>query len=70
MSSHSPLQKSYTPEPEVCRPAVRQAQSSPAFQFTVEHASCGREWLGFPTGTKKGFDPDDPRHLSRVVILD
>jgi hypothetical protein len=26
--------------------------------------------LGFHTGTKKGLDPDYPRHLSRVVILD
>ena len=26
--------------------------------------------LGFHTGTKKGLDPDHPRHLSRVVILD
>jgi len=26
--------------------------------------------LGFHTGIKKGLDPDHPRHLSRVVILD
>jgi glucosamine--fructose-6-phosphate aminotransferase (isomerizing) len=26
--------------------------------------------LGYFTGLKKGFDPDQPRHLSRVVILD
>ena len=26
--------------------------------------------LGFHQGTKKGLDPDYPRHLSRVVILD
>jgi glutamine---fructose-6-phosphate transaminase (isomerizing) len=26
--------------------------------------------LGFHTGTKRGLDPDHPRHLSRVVILD
>ena len=26
--------------------------------------------LGFHTGSKKGLDPDYPRHLSRVVILD
>ncbi len=26
--------------------------------------------LGYFTGIKKGLDPDDPRHLSRVVILD
>jgi glutamine---fructose-6-phosphate transaminase (isomerizing) len=25
--------------------------------------------LGFHTGIRKGFDPDNPRHLSRVVIL-
>jgi len=26
--------------------------------------------LGLYTGVKKGLDPDVPRHLSRVVILD
>ncbi len=26
--------------------------------------------LGLATGLQKGFDPDRPRHLSRVVILD
>lgn len=26
--------------------------------------------LGLYTGLKKGFDPDQPRHLSRVVVLD
>jgi len=25
--------------------------------------------LGFHTGMRKGFDPDNPRHLSRVVVL-
>lgn len=25
--------------------------------------------LGFHTGVRKGFDPDNPRHLSRVVML-
>lgn len=25
--------------------------------------------LGFHTGIRKGFDPDNPRHLSRVVVL-
>jgi fructoselysine-6-P-deglycase FrlB-like protein len=28
------------------------------------------ELLRFHTGTRKGFDPDDPRHLTRIVILD
>jgi glucosamine--fructose-6-phosphate aminotransferase (isomerizing) len=26
--------------------------------------------MGLYTGVKKGLDPDSPRHLSRVVILD
>jgi glucosamine--fructose-6-phosphate aminotransferase (isomerizing) len=26
--------------------------------------------LGFHTGIKKGFNPDEPKNLSRVVILD
>jgi glucosamine 6-phosphate synthetase-like amidotransferase/phosphosugar isomerase protein len=26
--------------------------------------------LGVTTGVKKGFDPDRPRHLSRVVMLE
>jgi glutamine---fructose-6-phosphate transaminase (isomerizing) len=26
--------------------------------------------LGFHTGIRKGFDPDNPRHLSRVVMLE
>jgi glutamine---fructose-6-phosphate transaminase (isomerizing) len=26
--------------------------------------------LGFHTGIRKGFDPDQPRHLTRVVMLD
>jgi len=26
--------------------------------------------LGFHTGVKKGFNPDEPKNLSRVVILD
>jgi glutamine---fructose-6-phosphate transaminase (isomerizing) len=26
--------------------------------------------LGFHTGIRKGFDPDNPRHLSRVVLLE
>ena len=26
--------------------------------------------LGFHTGLRKGFDPDQPRHLTRVVMLD
>jgi len=25
--------------------------------------------LGFHTGVKKGFNPDEPKNLSRVVIL-
>ncbi|MFN8009414.1 MAG: SIS domain-containing protein [Terriglobia bacterium] len=27
------------------------------------------QWLGYFTGLKKGFDPDHPRNLNRVVIL-
>jgi glucosamine--fructose-6-phosphate aminotransferase (isomerizing) len=26
--------------------------------------------LGYHTGVKKGFNPDEPKNLSRVVILD
>jgi glucosamine--fructose-6-phosphate aminotransferase (isomerizing) len=26
--------------------------------------------LGYQTGVKKGFNPDEPKNLSRVVILD
>jgi glutamine---fructose-6-phosphate transaminase (isomerizing) len=26
--------------------------------------------LGFHTGLRKGFDPDQPRHLTRVVMLE
>ena len=26
--------------------------------------------LGFHTGMRKGFNPDNPRHLSRVVMLE
>ena len=25
--------------------------------------------MGFYTGLRKGYDPDSPRHLSRVVVL-
>ncbi len=43
-TSDSPLQKSHAlaeilSQPEVCLSAFELAQSSPAFQFTVEHAS-------------------------------
>jgi len=26
--------------------------------------------LGYHTGVKKGFNPDEPKNLTRVVILD
>jgi hypothetical protein len=26
--------------------------------------------IGLNTGLKKGLDPDNPRHLSRVVVLE
>ncbi len=49
-TSDSPLQESHTlaeilSQPEVWLSALQQAQSSPGFQFTVEHASSTREWL-------------------------
>jgi fructoselysine-6-P-deglycase FrlB-like protein len=28
------------------------------------------QWLGLHTALAKGLDPDHPRHLSRVVMLD
>jgi glucosamine 6-phosphate synthetase-like amidotransferase/phosphosugar isomerase protein len=28
------------------------------------------QFLGFHTAIRKGFDPDQPRHLTRVVMLD
>jgi glucosamine--fructose-6-phosphate aminotransferase (isomerizing) len=41
--------------PEVARPAA---------------AVIAGQLLGFRTGIRKGFDPDQPRHLTRVVMLD
>jgi len=29
-----------------------------------------QQLMGLYTGTKKGLDPDRPRHLSRVVVLE
>jgi glucosamine 6-phosphate synthetase-like amidotransferase/phosphosugar isomerase protein len=53
-----------------------------AADFLVELGAKGPEWARLPlylpalqltglyTGTKKGLDPDQPRHLSRVVVLE
>jgi glucosamine--fructose-6-phosphate aminotransferase (isomerizing) len=41
----------------------------PEFARLAAFALAG-QLLGYFTGIKKGFDPDQPRHLSRVVILD
>jgi len=41
----------------------------PEFARLAPYALAG-QLLGYYTGLKKGFDPDQPRHLSRVVILD
>ena len=55
-TSDSPLQKSHTlaeilSQPEVWLTVLQQAQSSPAFQSTVEQASSRREWLFLGCGT-------------------
>ena len=55
-TSDSPLQKSHTlaeilSQPEVWLTVLQQAQSSPAFQSTVEQASFRREWLFLGCGT-------------------
>ena len=42
--------------------------SVPEIARLVAHVPCG-QLLGLYTGLKKGLDPDEPRNLSRVVIL-
>jgi glucosamine--fructose-6-phosphate aminotransferase (isomerizing) len=41
----------------------------PEFARLAPYAFAG-QLMGLYTGLKKGLDPDNPRHLSRVVILD
>lgn len=43
--------------------------SIPEPAMPIAYAPCG-QLLGLFTGLKKGLDPDNPRHLSRVVVLD
>jgi len=58
------------------------ARAKAAADFLVEFNTQASEWaqlplylpsqqlMGLYTGTKKGMDPDRPRHLSRVVVLE
>lgn len=58
------------------------ARAKAAADLLVEFDVSGPEWaylplylpsqqlMGLYTGTKKGLDPDHPRHLSRVVVLE
>jgi len=58
------------------------ARAKAAADFLVEFNTQASEWaqiplflpsqqlMGLYTGTKKGLDPDRPRHLSRVVVLE
>ena len=46
------------------------AGKAPAFQALLAPFTVVAQLLGFHTGVKKGFNPDEPKNLSRVVILD